>query len=775
MRYIPDTGKQFILQVPEDKNSYLNVKNFNARGVGDVFSGRLQTISETGLEFSVTGAESEELFNFAKYRDILTPGIDLYAFVYRPVSITTPPASGLITINSVGTVAQGIDYSGQNISGSGTFLAPLTYYIFAYNVITGELLSGVTKLGGSPSQYTKVLDPTKWNKDQYFKISIGRPSKNILPIIYRKWGSTLDFLGVIGNDKIGYNNSNAEFIDYGDSEIPSWNRDESFITPSFLEGVFTTLNSEPLVANRIIGKEVLKIDPSPVGTYSENLSTSNRVDAPLTNNGKYQQQDTIKFIIDDSAPISQAINLAADGGIKEIFFPGGVYNISNLSFITNNNKDYSNISFRGVGEASVIKRLPSINNSPILPGLLHFSTDGINNVNGIRFMAITFDGNRSSNFSLNASQESAVDPTKYTAENLLFIKNSNNSSISECVFLDSGSAAVHIEDAFGFIVSNSVFNRIGRSYETAASPLEAYDAEGLIVQANIFRFCTDGPFFSSTNYSTINNNIVRSCGDNGIVLDSSSEQWNAITNIAYSDTDSLIRSVDQYNNEYSAVSIEVKRGFALSPMYFTVTDGGESVSIQQDSIVAKIFELNSNYEKAAQVGYFQVIQTLDQLNAGIFSVSLPGVTNISAPIGTILATSGLSLPDPLNNKFGYYYEISADVLLGGSGRGFTPLSLSPKSVNGINYTAVKLKNSSDLLSFNSFGASSTENDEIIFLDLPSGSGLQENFRYTVSSIDASTNSLLIPVNSSQSLTLSGGRVYVIRKNYHIASGNLLVH
>ena len=41
MRYIPDTGKQFVLQVPEDKNSYINVKNYDARGLSTVFTGSI--------------------------------------------------------------------------------------------------------------------------------------------------------------------------------------------------------------------------------------------------------------------------------------------------------------------------------------------------------------------------------------------------------------------------------------------------------------------------------------------------------------------------------------------------------------------------------------------------------------------------------------------------------------------------------------------------------------------------------------------------------------
>ena len=299
-----------------------------------------------------------------------------------------------------------------------------------------------------------------------------------------------------------------------------------------------------------------------------------------------------------------------------------------------------------------------------------------------------------------------------------------------------------------------------------------------IIQGNIFEFCTASPYFFGVEFSTINNNIIRSCGDQGVVLETS-YQWNAANNLAYSDTDSLIRSVDQYNNEYSRAPIEIRRGTALEPIYFTVTNGGESIGIKKDTIIADIYALDSIGRKdiANKIGSFRVIQTQDQLDAGIFSVTLPGLESTTVDANTVPATSDFGVLDPDAGNYGYMYEISATVRLGATGRGFTPVNIRTTADNRL---AIRLKNSSEILSFLIFDAENPENDYIIIqgFDNTNLSGWDQNLAYRVVGTDITTNSLLLNAIPSlapgDGVDFLGGQLYIQRSNYQIADGNIIV-
>jgi hypothetical protein len=201
----------------------------------------------------------------------------------------------------------------------------------------------------------------------------------------------------------------------------------------------------------------------------------------------------------------------------------------------------------------------------------------------------------------------------------------------------------------------------------------------------------------------------------------------------------------------------------------TVTYGGESVSILKNSIEADIYTLNSLQAKSTKIGSFRVIETSAQIESGIFSVTLPGTVSET----TIPATGSL------NNEFGYMYEVKASVLIGN----IQPLSIRRFVIDTTNYIAIRLRNSSDLLSFQVYSASSPENDQILIRGFsnPDLGGWDQNAGYGVIDIDTDTNSLVLAnITSLTSLTSTpvdflGGTLSIIRSDYFVADGNLYVH
>ena len=327
----------------------------------------------------------------------------------------------------------------------------------------------------------------------------------------------------------------------------------------------------------------------------------------------------------------------------------------------------------------------------------------------------------------------------------------------------------------------SAFSGSGRRYETPKSPLYIYGSENVVAQGNVFQSSTSGPYFFSTDFSTINNNIVRSCGDKGITLESS-YQWNATNNLAYSDNDSLIQSIDQYNSSFFGAELEVTRGIPLAPVYFTVTEGGESVSLLKDSIEAEIFSRTTLGLKGAKVGNLRVLQTFDQLEAGIFSLTLPGSASTTVGGLTIPSTSSLQPLSPADQQYGYLYEVKASAKIGRSGQGFPPFSIRSLTIGSTNYVAIQLRNSSDVLSFQVYSASSPDNDKVIVSGFSNTNlgGFDQNTGYTVVDIDSDSNSILLNPIPTLSLTTDpiefvGGSLFILRSNYLIAQGTIIVH
>ena len=170
------------------------------------------------------------------------------------------------------------------------------------------------------------------------------------------------------------------------------------------------------------------------------------------------------------------------------------------------------------------------------------------------------------------------------------------------------------------------------------------------------------------------------------------------------------------------------------------------------------------------------------MQAGIFSLTLPG--SAPATIGglTIPSTSNLQPLNPADQQYGYLYEVKASAKIGRSGQGFSPLSISNLTTGSTDYIAIQLKNSSDVLSFQVYSASNPDNDKVIisgFLNT-NLNGLDQNTGYTVIGIDSDSNSLLLSPIPTLSLTTDsiefvGGSLFILRSNYLVAQGAVIVH
>lgn len=748
MRYIPQLTSETIVQVPEDKNAYINVRNIGASGRGDLeFSGTVTDITNNIVTIgNISDGQGGSIY---QYGNLLKTDVELQVFGY---STNTALESADISVSSHEIVGN-IDFSDSQVSNPN--LATLTYYIFGYNADTGYLPSYLeTRQIG-----TKIIDPDQWNTSQYVRLTFSRTSQSVLPVIYRVWGNRVDFLGVIGNNKIGYPGSpSVSFSDLGDTEISSWQTDSEL--PSFMSDLFSVGGGQVLLVKKITAKESLKIQPIPQGSQPSYIQCTG-----ISAGSGLQNGDSVKFRIDDTQYIRLAMSTAATGAIKEVFLPAGIYNIRDSFFANSSQTDYSNIALRGVGDGSVIRRLHSSASNSSNSGLLNFT--GLSQdprVSGIRIRSIALDGNSKNTFSRTSPIESEV---------AIKIRYADNVVISDCTVVNCGGGGIEVQDSSGVSINTSKVVRTGRRYEQAVSPLLVDTSENLVVQGNIFEFATSGPKIVSTDYSTINGNIVRGCGDRGFELETSF-QWNAQGNLAYSDNDSIIRSIDTYNNEYSRATIEVRKGYSLDPIYMTVTYGGESVGISKGSIEADIYQLNaSGVKTGSAVGSFRPLETLDQLEAGIFSLTLPGgTTNQTVDAKTIIATGNL------NNANGYMYEVKADVLIGS----FRPLSIRPETIGSTNYYAIRLRNSSDILGFQIYSeTNATLNDGVTISGFSNQNltGWDPNAYYTIVNIDTASNSILISPVAGLTLTdeieFIGGTLSILRPDYFVADGNLYVH
>jgi hypothetical protein len=746
MRYIPDYTTKIVFQVPEEKNSYVNVRNVGASGRGDVqFFSTVTNIQSNTITLGNISDGSGG--NLSTYRDSLKTDADLLAFFYSPASSSQP---SLITVPSFTQL--NVDFSASNFTNPN--LAPLKYIVFGYDAQSGRMPNAreVVEIGSN------ALNPDLWNVDQYVQLNFSKVNQYVLPVVYRIWGNRVDFLGVIGNNKTGYSTS-GNFRDLGLTEIPNWDTERNL--PSFMSDVFSVSGLNVTLARVILGKEKLNIRPTISGSSQNTLSCFS--EGQLS---RYSQGNIARFVIDDTKYIQNAFVLAASGPVKDVFFPSGTYNISDLALQNSGSTSYSGVSIRGTGASAIIKRLPSSIPSFSSPGLVGFSGANANSpVSGTKMESVSVDGNRNNNFSLLSPKDTEISVN---------IRYGENVSVINCVISDNGGMGVKISDSRNISLTNNRILRTGRAYEQASEPLVVLNSENLVAQGNILELATTSPRVTSTDFSTINGNIIRGCGDKGFDLQAS-YQWNAQGNLAYSDNDSIIRSIDTYNNEYSRATIEVKPGSALDPVFMTVTYGGEPVSIVRNTVTAEIFNLNTQGVKGSKVGSFRVLQTATQLEAGIFSLTLPGTTPQQFNGEIIPSTSSL------NNTNGYMYEVYGTVLIGGGPRGYRPLSIRAIERDSVVYPAVNFVNPGDLLSLQIHSEGGLENDRILITsfsnELP---GWDENAGYRIFDIDTDSNSILLdPIPgfnpSPVPVEFIGGSLFIFRPNYSIADGNLFVH
>lgn len=777
MRYIGRSGTSTLVQIDADRNSYVNIKSFGAAGLDQYFEGRVRGLNGSGSVISIG-----DIPGYSQYeKNYFKVGQELYAFFYLDTS--TPPVAdydGIFT--NIGTP----EAVGSIIQGGTTTSKVLRYYVYALNVVTGKF-SPYRKLFTLPDVYR---DPqTQFDEDNYARLTFSRASAEWVPVIYRQWGvGEIKFLGAPSNNIFG-GNTTITFNDRGSTQIPSW--DEARIaggtfSPEFLNGI-VSVSTGDISAKTIVVKRRLKITTrslsgilectdaaSPTGIFTSLDSTSIRV----------------KFKFDDTKPIQDALNFAANNEVKDIFVPSGTYSVRNLTLYSSATpaSKYSGLVFRGSGDSSVIKRIPTHVSPSGEFGLIGLLGSGITNrIAGVTIRSLAFDGNKTETFPINLTEADTYGVgDKY--HDSLALEYADAIRISECSFYNGAGSALYALDSDKVNFTNNRVFELSKPYELNISPLKIRESSRIIAQGNLFQNCSGAVDFTGIDASLINNNIVDNCGETGIRLNAS-DTWNAQGNLTFNESGSIIRTVDLYQNEYSRVSLDVKRGVAMTPIYFTVTDGGLPVAISPGSIVARVYPLNSSYQynAAGTASYLQVVENRPQLEAGIFAVTAPvssstgvGNSNAGKAIG---GTSSYSLlrPDGSGSaNYGYGYKITASVTLGRY-----PISRivysSPTTVK------IYFQNSSDILSLLFFAAGDASNDFLKTTGVSvTGTELAawpDSTTLDIVEVDSSNSSVVITTpsavagkftSSTDSYASAAGYVALVKNNYFIADGNIYV-
>ena len=773
MRYIGRVNQSTLVQVDPDRNSYINVKSFGATGLDEYFVGRVRGTGGNGTVMFIG-----DIPNYSAYeRDYFKIGQEIQAFFYLDTSTPGSSYQGIFT-NSANRLV------GNLVAGGLPTSKTLNYYIFPFNVSTGVL---------SPYYETISIanvykDPkTQFNEDNYVKLTFNRSDSNWLPIIFRKWGSGLiEFLGVPSNDIFGELTS-LTFNDRGPIEIPFW--DEEVLTagqffPEFLSSLFT-ITSQSVSSKTIVQKRRLKI-------IARSLTGVLEFEDAETNGGSFSNLDNtslrVLFKFDDTKAIQDAIDLSVTNNLKDVFFPAGTYNIRNIKLDSPSfrPKDYSGIVLRGSGESSIIKRLPATNNPIGEYGIIGLLGTGVSGrVEGVTIANLAFDGNKTEVFPIRSPEVDVYGiGNKYF--DTIAMEYADSVRIMNCAFYNGfGSAIYSLNSDKINIADNRIYN-LSKPYESDISPVKISESSRVIVQGNLFEECSGALDFTGIEASTINNNIVNNCGDTGFKLQASAT-WNATNNLTFNQSGSIVRTVDLYDNEYTRVSLDVKKGQVMTPVYFTVTEGNLPVSIVYGSVVARIYPLNSsyNYNTTATASYFQVVESKPQLQAGIFALTSPVSTINSGTGGSnqgkkILGANDFDLLNPGGGAYGYAYKITATV-----GVGRYPLSKIVYS--DTNKVKLYFKNEADLLSIKFFGAGSSSNDQISTL----GVGIPnteleawpDELGITIDSIDENNAAIVISTPSSVSAkfdgiedeyAVPGGYLTLVKSNYFIADGNIYV-
>lgn len=777
MRYIGRTQTSTLVQIDADRNSYVNVKSFGAAGLDQYFEGRVRGLNGGGGIISIG-----DIAGYSQLEgDYFKVGQELYAFFYLDTS--TPPVgeydgifTNLGTPEGVGSVVQ---------AGTATSKV-LRYYVYALNVVSGKF-SPYVKTFTLPDVYR---DPqTQFDEGNYVRFSLNRATPEWVPVIYRQWGSgQIKFLGIPSNNIFG-NNASITFNDRGSTQIPSW--DEARInggtfSPELLNGI-VSISSGVISSKTIIIKRRLKILTR--GT-SGILECSDASSATGTFTGLDSTSIKVKFKFDDTKPFQDALNFAATGNIKDVFVPAGTYSVRNISMYGTaiQARQYSGIVIRGSGSSSVIKRIPTHVSPSGQFGIIGLLGSGVSNrIEGVTVREMAFDGNKTETFPINVPENDTYGVgDKY--HDSLAIEYGDSITVSNCSFYNGAGAALYSLDSDKINFTNNRVFELSKPYELNISPLKVRESSRIIAQGNLFQNCSGPVDFTGIDVSLINNNIIDNCGETGLQLNAS-DTWNAQGNLAFNESGSVIRTVDLYQNEYSRVSLDVKRGVAMTPMYFTVTDSGYPTSIFPGSITARVYPLNSSYQNnlTATASYLQVIENRPQLEAGIFGITAPvlsitgsGNSNQGRAIG---GTSSYNLlkPDGTGTaNYGYAYRITATVSLG---------KYAIERVAYASPTTVKVffRNSSDILSLLFFAAGNASNDAIRTTGIGvTGSDLAawaDGTNLNVVDVDTSNSAIVIATPttvaskftaSTDSYSTPAGYLGLVKNNYFIADGNVYV-
>lgn len=777
MRYIGRTQTSTLIQIDADRNSYVNVKSFGAAGLDQYFEGRVRGLNGNGSVISIGDIPS-----FSQYeKDYFQVGQELYAFFYLDTS--TPPVGdydGILTNigapEGVGSVVQ---------AGTSTSKT-LRYFIFPFNVVTGKF-SPYVKTLTLPDVYR---DPqTQFDEENYVRFTLNRATAEWVPVIYRQWGTgQITFLGVPSNNIFG-GNTTITFNDRGSTQVPSWDEtrlNSGLFDPELFEGIIS-VSSGVISAKTIIVKRRLKI-------VNRGLSGILECADAASQTGVFTGLDSVsirvKFKFDDTKPFQDAIDFAASSSVRDVFIPAGTYSVRNLSLYSSviPASQYSGLVLRGSGDSSVLKRMPTHVNPQGTFGFIGMIGSGVTNrIEGVTIRDLAFNGNKTETFPINLPENDTYGlGDKY--HDALALEYADGIRISNCSFYNGAGAALYSLDSNKINFTNNRVFELSKPYELNISPLKIRESSRIIAQGNLFQNCSGAVDFIGIDASLINNNIIDNCGETGIRLNAS-DTWNAQGNLTFNESGSIIRTVDLYQNEYSRVSLDVKRGVAMTPMYFTVTDGGFPAAISPGSISARVYPLNSSYQynTGASATYLHVIENRPQLEAGIFGITAP-VASITGVGGAnqgraIRGTSSYDLLKPDGSgtaNYGYGYRITATVTLG------------RYAIDRIAYasaTTVKVffRNTSDILSLLFFAGGNASNDAVSTTGIGvTGAELADwadNTTLTIVDVDTSNSAIVITTpstvaskftSSSDIYSTPTGYLGLVKNNYFIADGNIYV-
>lgn len=786
MRYIGlDPSTRTIVQIDGNKSAYVNVKSFGASGLDRYFNASIAGVSGDGSSIYINNIDN--YFDYEK--EYFTVGKEFLAFVNTTSS--TPPVAeygGIFSNPSVSPV-------GAVYDANSTTAQSVEYFIFPYNVSTGRFSPYSLEI----DQPGIVSDPrTSFDEDNYIQLSFTRASSAWVPVIYRRYGSRVDFLGVVGNNAL-QTSSSVTFYDRGSTQVPSWDQaliasNSNAFLPDFLAGQLSLsgANSGP-VGRAIVGKRRLKVVSKSETTGVLELVDADNPNADLSifSGAGY----SMKFKIDDTRPVQEAIDWAKDNSVKDVFFPSGTYNLSHIKLYSATAASaYSGLTLRGVGQSSVIKRLPSAVNPVGAYGNIGILGTGITNrISGITIYNLSFDGNKAETIAVR-SPENDVYGVSSKYQDTIAMEYVDGVSVQNCYFYNGAGSALYALDTEKLTLSNCKIFQLSKPYEPNVPPVKIRETDKIVAQGNLFENCSGPVELTGIDVSVVNNNIINNCGETGLQL-LASDNWNATGNLTYNSSGSIIQSVDLYQNEYSRASLSVKRGVTMPVTYFTVTDGNLPVEIAPESISARVYPLNSDYniDLSATAEYLQVIESNQQLEAGIFAVTAPVSTIASAPAGgsntghRILGTNSYKILDVDNanateRHYGYAYKITATGRLGS-------FPISKITSNGSDTTKVRiyLSNTSDFLQLLYFGGGNLSNDQVttdgIQLANTPLANWEDGVTKTITEVNSENAYIVIATPSSvtdkftdanSAYTTRSGVLKLVKNNYFIADGNIYV-